>query len=94
MCNNGGVDELARCRACRYAQLYYLILTSSLTCTYNQLKVYKSLEGYNHFINGWVTNITVTEMNYNPKAFCLLLWLSTSNGYPCHHLNWVVANLN
>ena len=37
-----------------YADVYnYLILTSSLT--YDQLKAYKSLEGYNHFINGWVT---------------------------------------
>ena len=50
-----------------YADVYnYLILTSSLT--YDQLKAYKSLEGYNHFINGWVTNITVTEMNVQPMA--------------------------
>ena len=51
-----------------YADVYnYLILTSSLT--YNQLKAYKSLEGYNHFINGWVTNVTVTEINIQPKGF-------------------------
>ena len=48
-----------------YADVYnYLILTSSLT--YDQLKAYKSLEGYNHFINGWVITVTVTE---SPKAF-------------------------
>ena len=51
-----------------YADVYnYLILTSS-RLTYNQLKAYKSLEGYNHFINGWVNNITVTEMNAQPMA--------------------------
>ena len=53
-----------------YADVYnYLILTSSLTYAYDQLKAYKSLEGYNHFINGWVTNVTVTEMNVHSKSF-------------------------
>ena len=51
-----------------YADVYnYLILTSSLT--YDQLKAYNSLEGYNHFVNGWVTNVTVTEINVQPKGF-------------------------
>ena len=28
-------------------------------CTHEQLKAYKSLDGYNFFVNGWVTNISV-----------------------------------
>ena len=51
-----------------YADVYnYLILTSSLT--HDRLKAYKRLKGYNHFINGWVTNVTVTERNVHPISF-------------------------
>ena len=51
-----------------YADVYnYLILTSSLTT--DQLKAYRSLEGYNHFSNGWVTNVTIIEMNVQPKSY-------------------------
>jgi len=45
----------------------YLILTPGYS--YEQLKVYKSLEGYNHFVNGWVTNIAVTELSTLTKSF-------------------------
>ena len=45
----------------------YLILTPGYS--YEQLKAYKSLEGYNHFVNGWVTNIAVTELSTLTKSF-------------------------
>ena len=42
-----------------YADLYnYLILSPGFS--HEQLKAYKSLEGYNHFVNGWVSSIKVT----------------------------------
>ena len=41
-----------------YADVYnYLILTPGMT--HEQLKGYKSLQGYNHFINGWVSGVNV-----------------------------------
>ena len=42
-----------------YADIYnYLILSPGFT--HEQLKAYKSLEGYNHFVTGWVSSIKVT----------------------------------
>ena len=55
------MDELARRHLCRCVQLFNANIKPYIV--YDQLKAYKSLEGYNHFINGWVTNITVTEIN-------------------------------
>ena len=41
-----------------YGNIYnYLILTPS----YKQLKAYKSLDGYNSFANGWVSDVQVTN---------------------------------
>ena len=58
-----------------YADVFnYLILTSNLTS--DQLKEYKSLDGYNHFANGWVTNVTVTEINIS-KAFPTIIFATT-----------------
>ena len=64
-----------------YADIYnYLILTPGMT--HEQLKAYKSLEGYNHFINGWVSGITVTVVpNTRPK---LLLQLSIRRVFRYH----------
>ena len=42
-----------------YADIYnYLIL--SLGMSHEKLKAFKSLEGYNQFINGWVSSLVVT----------------------------------
>ena len=45
----------------------YLILTPGYT--FEQLLAYKSLDGYNFFINGWVTNVVVTHLNIQPRSF-------------------------
>ena len=45
----------------------YLILTPEYT--FEQLKAYKSLDGFNFFINGWVTNVIVTHLNTQPRSF-------------------------
>ena len=42
-----------------YADIYnYLILSPGFT--HEQLKAYKSLEGYNHFVDGWISSIKVS----------------------------------
>ena len=44
-----------------YGDIYnYLILTPSY-CTHEQLKAYKSLDGYNSFANRWVSDVQVTN---------------------------------
>ena len=48
-----------------YPDIYnYLILTPSLY-THEQLKSYKSLDGYNQYMNGWVSDIVSTISTAN-----------------------------
>ena len=48
-----------------YPDIYnYLILTPSLY-THEQLKSYKSLDGYNQYMNGWVGDIVSTVSTVN-----------------------------
>ena len=57
-----------------YGDIYnYLILTPSY-CTHEQLKAYKSLDGYNSFANGWVSDVHVTKAPGASRhnIFCLL----------------------
>ena len=67
-----------------YADIFnYLILTPGYS--YEQLKAYKSLEGYNHFVNGWVTNIAVTELSTLTKSFLFTALVRHSQRLFCHH---------
>ena len=55
-----------------FADIYnYLILMPSF-CTHEQLKAYKSMDGYNFFINGWVSNIIVLAIKTRPKNYVLM----------------------
>ena len=48
-----------------YADIYnYLNLTPSLY-THEQIKSYKSLEAYNQFVNGWVSDVVVIVNSTN-----------------------------
>ena len=51
----------------------YLILVPSYY-THEQLKVYKSLDGYNSFANGWVSIVHASKAKENSRhaIFCLL----------------------
>lgn len=55
-----------------FADIYnYLVLTPSF-CTHDQLKAYKSMDGYNFFVNGWVGNIIVFAIKTRPTKFLLM----------------------
>ena len=51
-----------------HADIYsYLILMLSMT--HEQLKAYKSLGGFNHFVNGWVSGVTFVIVPHSrPKG--------------------------
>ena len=52
-----------------HADIYsYLILMPSMT--HEQLKAYKGLEGFNHFVNGWVSGVTVVIVPHSrPRVY-------------------------
>ena len=52
-----------------YADIYnYLILSPGMS--HEKLKAFKSLDGYNQFINGWVSGVVVTVVpNTRPKIY-------------------------
>lgn len=46
-----------------YADVYnYLIILTPSLYTHEQLKAYKSLDGYNFYANGWVSDMNVTSV--------------------------------
>ena len=53
--------ECFDCPDVAYSDIYnYLILTPSY-CTHEQLKAYKSPDGYNSIANGWVSDVHVSK---------------------------------
>ena len=56
-----------------YADIYNFLINTTSYCTHEQLKAYKSLDGYNFFVNGWVTNIDViSSQAIRPNVFILM----------------------
>ena len=51
-----------------YADIYNFLINTTSYCTHEQLKAFKSLDGYNFFVNGWVTNVTVILSRQITKA--------------------------
>ena len=49
----------------------YLVATPSLY-TQDQLKAYKSLDAYNFFVNGWVSNVSVVSLASRPGTLLAL----------------------
>ena len=67
----------------------YLILTPGVT--HEQLKAYKSLDGYNFFVNGKVSNIVVTEVQGTTKyLFTALVKHSQALSIPALKV-WIVV---
>ena len=54
-----------------YADLYnYLILSPDMS--HEKLKAFKSLEGYNQFINSWVSGVVMTVAPSTPKIYLFI----------------------
>ena len=68
-----------------YADIYnYLILIPSLY-THEQLKSYKSLEAYNQFVNGWVSDVVVTVNSANKaKIYVFTALVKYSQSFHYH----------
>ena len=55
-----------------YADIYYYLILTPSEYTHDQLKAYKSLDGYNYFVNGWVSNLNVTKTSGCPANYLFL----------------------
>ena len=52
-----------------YTDIYnYLIVTPS-EYTHDKLKAFKSLDGYNYYVNGWVSDLSVTKTSGRPANY-------------------------
>ena len=45
-----------------YTDIYNYLINTPSEYTHEMLKAYKSMDGYNFFVNGWVSNIVVTQI--------------------------------
>ena len=56
-----------------YADIYIFLINTTNYCTHEKLKAFKSLDGYNFFVNGWVTNIDViSSQATKTKVFIMM----------------------
>ena len=46
----------------QYPDIYNYLITTPSPCTKDQLKAYKSMDGYNFAINGWVDKVQVVRI--------------------------------
>ena len=51
-----------------YPDIFNYFVTSVSSYTKQQLKAYKSLEGYKYFIDGWINEIVVWSVPSEPNA--------------------------
>ena len=52
-----------------YADIYNYLIETTSEYTHEQLKAYKSLYGYNYFVNGWINNLSVRKSNGKPNYY-------------------------
>ena len=50
-----------------YADIYNYLINTVSEYTHEMLKAYKSMDGYNFFVNGWVSGILVTLIEGSHK---------------------------
>ena len=55
-----------------YPDIYNFFISSLSPCTHEELKAYKSMEGYKYMIDGWVNDIVVFDIPCSSKAAYLV----------------------
>ena len=56
-----------------YPDIYNYLINTPSFCTREKLKAYKSMDGYNFFCSGWVSNLTVIGNQIaRPKIFIFM----------------------
>ena len=78
-----------------YVDIYnYLILTPS-EYTHDQLKAYKSMDGYNYFVNGWVSNLNAMKTSGRPANYLFFANVKHSQSLSSPSLKvWVAVKAN
>ena len=70
-----------------YADIYNYLIGTTSEYTHEHLKAYKSLGGYNYFVNGWINNLSVRKSNGKPNYYLFTATVKHSQSLsnpPCH----------
>ena len=77
-----------------YPDMYNYLIQTPSTYTGESLRAYKSLDGYNFCVNGWVSNVLVFPI---PRTSCKIISASVKHSQKLSAAPltpWVAANMN
>ena len=79
----------------QYLDIYNYLIATPSPCTKEDMKAYKSLEGYRQFVDGWVSNINVSLIPSRSNTYLITAYVKHSQRLSVPPAKaWIAAEKN